>query len=392
MATYEYQARTPSGEPLRGQLSAGDEAAARRELAARGLTIVELRSCPADDGEGTLDEQQITTFVQAVGAAAAVRVPLEVTLAALAEERDDPRLAAVAQRLATNLQQGATMEQAVASVEHELPAEVRGLLQAGVERGDLAGTFERFAEQRLASQRIERRIRAAIAYPLLILAILVPLLLFLSLYVIPIFADLYEEFDLQLPQITLLILQTARQMPGLVAGVALCALIVPLLVRVIGGRWLFHRVRAALPLLGGLWTASGQREFAALLASFLELRAPLTEAVRNTGQIMNDRNVARACGRVSQRLESGQTLSRSLGQSIHFDRSLVALVAWGETYGLVPDALRIATDLFDDQIEQQASLIHRLLPPMTLVLVATLMFFVVVGLMVPLIKLIASLS
>lgn len=48
------------------------------------------------DKSAPLGDEQLTTLVQAVGAASASRVPLEVTLAALAEERDDPRLAKVA--------------------------------------------------------------------------------------------------------------------------------------------------------------------------------------------------------------------------------------------------------------------------------------------------------
>jgi general secretion pathway protein F len=91
-------------------------------------------------------------------------------------------------------------------------------------------------------------------------------------------------------------------------------------------------------------------------------------------------------------VESGQTLSSSLNQSIHFDRSLVALVGWGEKHGALPEALGVATDLFDDHIEQQATLVRRVLPPLALVTVATLMFFVIIGLMIPMVKLIEGLS
>jgi type II secretory pathway component PulF len=310
----------------------------------------------------------------------------------LADERDEPRLAAVAKRLVSKLEQGVPINQAVTGLEHQLPSEISGLLRAGVESGDLAGTFERFADQRLAARRIGRRIRAAIAYPLLIVAILVPLILFISVYVIPMFKDLFEEFDLPLPGVTLLVLETGEQLPGLIGGLLLFVIGVPVVVRIMGGRWLFHRARGATPLVGLLWIWRGQREFSALLASFLDLRLPLIGAVTRTGEVISDRNIARACRRVTERLESGQPLSSCLGQSIHFDRALVALVAWGESQGLLPEALRISMEVFDDRIEQQASLIQRLLPPVTLVVVGMLIFFVVIGLMLPLVKLIEALS
>jgi len=392
MADYEFQAQTSTGEPVHGTLAAADEASARRELESRGLIVGDLLWCPEVDEAGTLGDEEITTLVHAVGSAAASRAPLELTLAVLAEDNDDPRLAGVARRLVSRLQQGTTIDRAIADLDHELPAEVRGLMRAGIESGDLAGTFARFTQQRIESQRIGRKIRTIIAYPIVIILMTVPIMLLLSLFVIPMFAEIYTEFELDLPAMTLLIVGTAEQLPGLIVGLLLVVLAVPILLRVLGGRWLFHRFRGAVPLFGRLWIWSSQREFAALLASFLDLRLPLSQAVEFTGQLMSDRNVARSCQRVSERLQAGEPLSTSLGHSINFDRTLTSTVAWGESYGLLPDALRIAGELYDDRIEQQLALVRRLLPPAALIGVGTVAIFVVIGLFIPLVELLAGLS
>ena len=331
-------------------------------------------------------------LVEVLGAAAANRVPLDVTLAALAEEHEDRRLADVSRQLAARLQEGATIDEAVASLNKKLPVEIGGLLRAGVESGDLARTFERFAQQRLIAHRLARRIRSAIAYPLVIVMILVPIAIFMTVFVIPMFDQMFTEFDLNLPTITKIMIAGSKQVPGFIGGLALIILGLPLLLRVVGGRWMLHRVRAATPILGRLWTWSAQREFAAMLASFLEERLPMPSAVTHTGEVLSDRNMGRACRRVAVRLQQGQPLSQSLDQSIYFDRTLVALVEWGERYGLVPESLRIATEVFEDRIEQQASVIHRLLPPVTMIVVGTVAFVLLVSLMVPMLKLIESLS
>lgn len=344
------------------------------------------------DSDRKLRNEETTTLMHAVGAAAGGRIPLEVTLAALGEERQDRRLATVAQRLAAELTQGVPIDQALAAMERHLPQDVRGLLRAGIDSGDLAGAFERYADQRLASQRLGRGVQAAVAYPLMIIAILVPLTLFVSIYVIPMFGDIYDEFELDLPIATGWILQTARQVPGTILGLMAFVIGVPLVLRILGGRWMFHRVRSAVPLFGRLWLWSGQRDFAAMLASFLELRLPLPDAVTHTGEVMRDRNIGAACRRVRVRLESGESLCASLAQSIYFDRSLVALVGWGERHSLLAEALGIAMEIFDDRIEQRSLLIQRLLPPVTLIVVAMMTFFTIIGLMLPLVKLIEALS
>src|SRR3954463_16308221 len=110
---------------------------------------------PSGDGQSML--------VQTMGGAAASRLPLEISLAALAEEKGDPRLAAAAERLAARLRQGATIHEAIDSLDPQLPTEIAGLLRAGIEGGTLAGTFERFSQQRLAAERFNRRIRGALA-------------------------------------------------------------------------------------------------------------------------------------------------------------------------------------------------------------------------------------
>ena len=392
MAEYEYEAETREGVPQSGRLIAIDEAAAHRQLTAHGLIVRDLLWCPVADDSGSLGDEQINTLVQVVGSSAASRLPLELSLSVLADDTDDRQLAAAARRVARQIEQGMPLNEAVEVLGNELPLEVRGLVHAGVESGDLAGVFERFAEQRLLTQRISRRIRQAIAYPIIVVAILVPILLLMSLYVIPMFGEMYSEFDLPLPAMTELVLQTSKQVPGLVAGFFFIIIALPLLLRFSGGRWLFHRFRSALPLFGRLWMSSSQREFASVLASFLDQRLTLPRALDCTGQVLTDRNVARACAGVARRVEAGESLSAGLSHSISFDRTLTSMVAWGEAYGLLPDALRIASQVFDDRVEQHLALVRRLVPPVTLIAVGTMALFVVVALFIPLVRLIEGLS
>ena len=228
------------------------------------------------DKPTNLDDEQLSTLAHSIGAAARTATPLEVTLAALAEERENPRLAAVARRLSVLLEGGATIDEAVAAMGPQLPPEYAGLLRAGVESGNLAGTIDQFAHQRLAARRVRLRIRRTLAYPLLILAILVPIALFMSLFVIPIFGQMYREFDLALPKLSILVLIVAQRLPLWIFTLFVILFGLPMLLRLVGGRWLTDRVWSAVPLLGRLSMWSSQREFAAMLASFLDSRLPLT--------------------------------------------------------------------------------------------------------------------
>jgi type II secretory pathway component PulF len=392
MADYEYEAVTLEGEHVRGTLTAADEASARRALGEQELRLLALAIRHETGHAAQLGEEEVITLVETVGAAAANRLPLDLSLAALAEDTDDARLASTARRLASQIGRGDSIEAAAAALDRELPLEVRGLFRAAVASGDMPGAFQQFARQRMAAQKLRRRIRSVLFYPLVVLLIIIPLIAFLSLFVFPQFEALYVDFGLTLPAATEWLLAIAKRMHLLFGGFLLLVVGIPVVCRVVAGQWLVDRLRTTTPVLGRLWMWMGQREFAAALASFLKLRLPLADAIAYTADVLQDRNVARACKRVAEQLRLGRSLGAALGQSIHFDRTLVALVSWGEGHSLVPEALGVATEVFDDRLEQHASLLKRLLPPCLLLGFAAVTFFAIISLFVPMVQFIQNLS
>ena len=141
-----------------------------------------------------------------------------------------------------------------------------------------------------------------------------------------------------------------------------------------------------------MWTWAAQQEFAGILATFVEMRIPLNEAIGYMANLVSDRNLGRACQSLDERLGAGNTLSECMADSIHFDRVLTALVRWGEDHDLLPEALREANMFFADRIEQHASLVRRLSAPVTMVVVALGVLLVVLALFLPLVKLIEGLT
>jgi type II secretory pathway component PulF len=394
MPEFHYVAKKTVVTELSGALTAADEAEARRQLADQGLEMVSLTQQEAAPApiRGAIDDARLAELVGQVGTAAATGLPLEASLRAMAEETSDRRLTQVVRELAEQLERGETIEQAMAALGDRVPPELAGLLHAGIRCGNLAGLCESYSRQQAATQRTARIVRSVVAYPLLIFLILLPIALLFSEFVIPMFGHLFYDFDLELPRLSEMVLAAARLTPLLLIALLVIPVVLAIAFRVFGGRWLLHRLRGATPLLGRLWIWSGQREFAALLASFLDFRVPLAESLSLTGEILKDRNMASACAEVSRESSTGRPLAACLIESIHFDRSLVSLVAWGEQHGVLPDTLRLASELFEDRIEQYGAMLRRLIPPATMVIVATMVLLAVMGLFLPLVKLIEGLS
>jgi type IV pilus assembly protein PilC len=80
---------------------------------------------------------------------------------------------------------------------------------------------------------------------------------------------------------------------------------------------------------------------------------------------------------VARKCEQGAALSQALAESMHFDRTVAGLAAWGEANDALPAALRLAVDHYEQEIEQYVTFLRRIATPVMYVgVLATVMFFI----------------
>ncbi|QDU91106.1 Type II secretion system protein F [Pirellulimonas nuda] len=323
------------------------------------------------------------------------RVPLPEALDAIAEDlppADRRALAAVAQRL----RQGEGLAEAVADSGREMPRRLRRTLQAiaaCAPRGaDLAAALPAVVSQQATFRQRRRRLWAALAYPTLLLSGLWALIVFLAVFVAPGFQEVYDEFDLELPNMTVFALAAARQ----VAPITLVALLVVFALvaacRAQATARVVHWLATGLPLVGGAVVDASHLEFSALTAALLHARTPLPDALRAAASGLADRSVARATGRLAQRVEEGETLSGAMDQSLHFERGLAAQVRWGESEGDVAAALDNAAEQYSRRLDYACVFLRRTASPVMVVAFVCLVGILALAFVLPLIKLIEGLT
>jgi type II secretory pathway component PulF len=320
-------------------------------------------------------------------------VPLNEVFRALAEDFENGRLSRASSRLADELDRGVDLKTAMRSIDGErLPAYLYRSLVASVDVGQTAALLQGLARQQTTSKRLRRQVRSALLYPTVVLVLFATVLMGLMFTVSPAFREIYEDFGLTLPWATVIVLEASRTVPWAILGFLL---IIPLYVIVgllPGGRRLVHWLRTGTPMLGRLWIWSSHHEFASALGGLVSQGVVLDEAINCTAASLSDRNLARAARIVAQKCENGALLSQAMGESIHFDRALTGLVAWGEANDALPEALRQATEMYEKEIDLQTILLRRTLPPLLFIGVAVSALMFTVMLFVPLVDLTNNLS
>lgn len=317
--------------------------------------------------------------------------PLPDLLRALADEHPQGSARGLV-RVAERVERGEGLADAVAAERSALPGALRQRLASVASAGALRVALPAMAMEEAADREARARWRAELAYPAVVASFALAVLWFLSVFLVPPFRDIYQEFELELPAMTEAVLAAARAAPWLAAATITLAVGLLALGAAPATRPAVHRLCAALPLVGPARVALAHQSFARLLAGATRGGATLDEALQATAAALADRGLALATGAVADRCAAGVSLADALAESRHFDRALVAMVRWGESRGDLAGALDEAAQRYGHEAELALSFASRVAPPLVLIGVVATVALVVGALFIPLVKLIESLS
>lgn len=329
-------------------------------------------------------EPPIDETANRLAAATDAGVPLDEIFLALADDSDNRHVRRVSRALATRLEAGDDLATAVGASEAILPRPFRRALAATTDPSQTAPLLRGMAAHEAARHRLKRRIRAAILYPVIVLALLSLVIFGLCLTVIPEFREMFIDWDLELPIVTEAIFKFADLAPWIAGGALSLVVLAWVLGRIPGANRIVHWLRTGIPFAGQLWIWNAQHDFASMMAELVGARLPLHDALRCTSESLHDRNVARAARIVARKCEAGVALSQGLAESLHFDRALSGLTAWGEANDALPAALRQAAEHYEQEIDQHATFLRRVAPPILYVSVLSVVFLFVFAMFVPL--------
>ncbi|MEX2122043.1 MAG: type II secretion system F family protein [Pirellulales bacterium] len=317
--------------------------------------------------------------------------PLPGGLEAAAREVAPSRLSRAFAAAAEQLRAGKSLEE-VLQGPSRFSRPVRALLVAGVCSTDLAVSLEEVIQLERTARALRRRIVMNLAYPALLMLMLVALFVFFTLAVVPELASMYRDFEVRVPVQTQLWIGVAEGGPWLLiahlAGVAGLFALVCLFSGVPAVRHTLNR----FPLLGPLARWSGLARFVRLLALLIERRVPLAVAVELAGEGSRDADLGDASRVVARRAAAGCPLDQSIQRLPQFPESMQGILRWGQGSGTLPQALRILAQVLEGRVEAQLVLLRMLVPPFTFLIILGGLLTMIAALVLPIVSLIERLT
>jgi type II secretory pathway component PulF len=401
MKKYRYQARDVLGKSVFGELEACGIDEALAQLAAEGLVAersdVRDVSSPdvarsSDRSKGRLSEEEAAELASRVAELAQAGLPLAPGLRAIAAELGGGRVSRLLVEIADRLDAGESLEDAMGIEGGRFPAHLRGLVLAGVETGHLPEMLQQYVTYQQDRSALKRRVWLSLAYPMLLLTMVLILYLFFSTCIVPAFNKIYVDFGTELPAITQLLIVVCRPSMRFLLCLPAFLFYVMLLLSTTQLPVWGRRVLYAVPLLGPLWRLSGMASFARLLALLVEQEVPLPQALRYAAEGLRAPDLTAACFGAARQVQGGRSLGEAMAGYWQFLPTLRSFADWGQRGECLADALRAAGDVFERRLRVQTRLFDIILPAILFIIVLGFISLTLIALFMPLISLITTLS
>lgn len=398
MPSYVYVARDRAGKKVQGALSGLDERAVREQLRRKDLFVTTLTVQKQASNQGptlfkknkvklndmVIMSRQLATLVRA-------GLPLVDSLGTLSAQTQNPMLKQVLLDIRQDVLAGSTFSQGLAKHPAIFSELYQSLANAGEVGGVLDDTLQTAAEQLDKEQELKEKVKSAFVYPMAVIITAVGVVTFLLIFVVPVFANVYDQFHAPLPAPTQILVAASKiishfwyMVGGAVYG---CFRVYKKWSLTDKGRKIMDTVRLRAPLFGPLnrkiAISRMTRTFSAMVSAGVPILSGLQTAARVTGNVIFQEVISDTVAKVNE----GVRLSVPLEQSGQFPSMVTHMIAAGEESGNLDEMLRQITTFYDRDIEYAVQRLTRMMEPLLTVVLGVIVGFVLLALYMPIFNL-----
>ena len=330
--------------------------------------------------------QQFLTLIRA-------GLPILGSLELLAKRQKLPHFRAQLEDVAARVKTGESISQAF-EAQGGFPIVYTTTLLAGERSGNLEEVLQRFLDFQRVSLTFRKKLKASLIYPALLVVMVIGLFIFLITFVVPRFAQLYEQLGTQLPALTTFLLDLGRRAQHYGIYVALVVVLVGYLLwrwtKTEAGGMVVDKIRIGLPVFGPVWLKYQVGLFSRTLSTLLSGGLPLVPSLETAAKSIDSRQVASAVFRSVETVREGKGLAASLQQTKAFPELAIEMIEVGESTGALPQMLNSVAEFFEEDVQTNLTAAMSLIEPIILIVMGIVVVTILIALYLPIFSLGAS--
>ena len=393
MPGFSYVAVDKRGKEKRGSLEAETRERALEQLKAEGLIPVSVREQGALNKEidfsigKKVKPRDLSVFCRQFVSITQAGVPMKEALQMLSEQTENKWLKRAISEVLLNVEKGNTLADSMRSQPDIFPPMLVNMVEAGEQSGSLEMAFSRMAVHFEKEAKLKATIKKATIYPIILVIAAIGVIAVMLLFVIPIFIDMFADLDIEMPAITMFVMNSSKWMTShwyvVLAIIVAVVVAYKLIYKTTQGRLTIDRIKMKMPLFGKLTVKTACSQFARTMSTLLMSGISTIDALETTSKIVNNIHYTNAMLKAREEVMKGVPLSEPLEASGIFPPMVYHMTGIGEETGNVEEMLEKMADYYDEEVEMTTQSVLAAMEPIIILFMALIIGTLVIAVISP---------
>ncbi|MCZ8529987.1 type II secretion system F family protein [Alteromonas sp. PRIM-21] len=398
MPQFSYAGKSAQGGPQKGIIEAASAQAAAQALLSKNIVPISIeetkKAAKAGDGldigrlfEPKVGLDEMIIFSRQMYSLLKAGIPIIRAIKGLSENASHKRFQEILKDIADQLEQGRSLSSAMTKYEKVFTRLTISVVVVGENTGKLDDVFLQLALYFEREQETRKRIKSALRYPTFVLIALAIAMFILNLFVVPVFTQMFERFDTELPIMTRVLIGTSNFFVNywwliliVLIGIIFSA---KQYVNSTNGRLRWDKFKLKLPVVGSIIERSLLSRYSRSFSMILRAGVPLTAGLSLTADAVDNAHMQMRIKEMRQGIEKGESLLRVSKNSELFSTLVLQMIAVGEETGRLEPLLEESADYYEREVDFDLKSLTAKIEPILIGFVAVMVLILALGIFTP---------
>jgi len=426
MGQFQYNAMESGGKPITGTIEAGQMQEAVSKLKGMGYFVTSISpakgsavkkaakekpaaaaSKPAGKksksaginlsfGPQKIKTKELMIITRQLATLVGSGLPLLRSLRVLKEQRKGGAVAVLG-KVSEDIESGSLFSEALAKHPASFPKIYVSMVKAGEAGGALESVLNRLAEFMEKEAKLKGKIKAAMAYPLVIVIVASGILTFIMLKIVPTFIQIFEDMEAgELPGPTLLLMHLSSLFTQrwylIVIFLVVLLIMFKVMNRIKLTKYYIDMAKMRAPVFGPVISKTIVARFARTFATLITSGVPILQSLQIVRDTTGNEVVSKGINEIRNRVREGEGIAGPMLRAKVFPSMVTNMVAVGEETGAMDAMLEKIAEAYEAEVDAAVAAMTSMIEPLLIVFMGGIVGFIVISLFLPLIKLAMGLS
>lgn len=331
--------------------------------------------------------EELTVFTQQLSAMLDAGLPLVGALEALEDQTENPIFQIIIRNVRNEVSAGRAFSECCADYPRAFPNLFISMVEAGEASGGLAEILDKTSKYFEDTVKLVKQVKGALTYPIAVIGLAVALVNVLLVFVIPVFAEMFNDFGGELPKPTQLLISTSDFLKSyilyIIVGLVGLFWAIKKVVATPKGRIIKDNLVLKIPVVGELARKVNLSRFCRTYAILMRSGVPILRTLEIVSSASGNVFIEDACKAISKHISQGGQVSEVIATNPYFPSMVKHMTKAGEQTGNVDGMMMKVADFYDNEVETLVGALTSLMEPILICFLGVVIGGIVMAMFLP---------